>query len=55
MSKENNSENFINNKSPKEDHSKDQIEIFRFIQDLEFIQLLSNPQYLECNKNNLII
>jgi mediator of RNA polymerase II transcription subunit 31 len=53
MSIENVSQNFINNKSPIEDHSKDQAEIFRFIQDLEFIQLLSNPQYLEC-KINLI-
>ena len=51
MSNENISGNFLNNKSPKEDHSKDQIEIFRFIQDLEFIQLLTNPQYLECNRN----
>ena len=50
MSNENESQNFKNPKSPIEDHSNDQAEIFRFIQDLEFVQLLSNPQYLECNK-----
>ena len=50
MSNENESQNYINDKSQSEDHSKDQAEIFRFIQDLEFVQLLSNPQYLECKK-----
>ncbi len=25
-----------------------QSEIYRFLQDLEFIQCLSNPSYLEC-------
>ena len=56
MSNENESQNFKNPKSPIEDHSNDQAEIFRFIQDLEFVQLLSNPQYLECNKKiNLIL
>lgn len=48
MSNENESPNYLNNKTNMEDHSKDQEEIFRFIQDLEFVQLLSNPQYLEC-------
>lgn len=33
---ENNSDNFI------------QEELYRFTQDLEFVQLLSNPNYLEC-------
>lgn len=30
------------------DETKTQIEIFKFMQDLEFVQCLSNPFYLEC-------
>lgn len=44
-----NTDEYANNKYPFVDHSNDQKEIFRFIQDLEFVQLLCNPQYLECN------
>ena len=29
--------------------NKSQEEIYRFLQDLEFIQCLTNPSYLECN------
>ncbi len=28
-----------------------QKEIYRFLQDLEFVQCLANPSFLECNKN----
>jgi hypothetical protein len=30
--------------------TRTQEEVFRFMQDLEFVQLLANPAYLECNK-----
>lgn len=31
-----------------ESDSKVQEEVYRFLQDLEFVQCLSNPFYLEC-------
>lgn len=31
-----------------ENDNKSQEEIYRFIQDLEFVQCLGNPSYLEC-------
>jgi hypothetical protein len=31
-----------------EGDNRNQAEIFRFLQDLEFVQCLSNPNYLEC-------
>ena len=42
----NNLENENNNDVYNDNHTQD--EIYRFIQDLEFVQCLSNPQYLEC-------
>lgn len=40
--------NINNNESEEINYNKIQEEIFRFTQDLEFIQLLANPNYLEC-------
>ena len=36
-------------------YSSDQNEIFRFVQDLEFVQCLCNPFYLQCIIYNIYI
>lgn len=42
--------NNINNNNPEASSNDSYIqeELYRFTQDLEFVQLLSNPNYLEC-------
>lgn len=35
--------------------NKIQEEVYRFLQDLEFLQCLANPSYLECNFLNYIL
>lgn len=40
-------------KTINESDNSAQKEVYRFLQDLEFIQCLANPSYLECKVNNI--